>query len=147
MPYFKRGTCEQFLEFMDKVQAVIVGQNMTTRPQKVAFMRTVLKGDEYTYFNQYFTTVGNEDNVMFILGVQALTSHIFPQHALRMQKRYMWHYMRKPRDMKMRVYRNRVVELNNYLEQFPTAFNAAQKIDDDEVVDFLEFGTPNKYYC
>ena len=47
--------------------------------------------------------------------------------------------------MKVRVYRNRMVELNNYLEQFPTAFNAAQKIDDDELVDILEFGTPNKW--
>ena len=40
-------------------------------------------------------------------------------------------YMRKPRDMKMRVYRNRVVELNNYLERLPTVFNATQKIDED----------------
>ena len=78
MPYFKSGTCEQFLEFMDKVQAVIIVQNLTTRPQKVAFMRTVLKGDAYTYFNQYFMTVGNEDDAMFILGIQALTSYIFP---------------------------------------------------------------------
>ena len=72
---------------MDKVQAIIVAQNLTTGPQRVAFMRTVLKGDTYTYtyFNQYFTTVGN---VMFILGVQALMSHIFPQRALHMQKRY-----------------------------------------------------------
>ena len=62
-------------------------------------MRTVLKGDACTYFNQYFMTVGNEDDVTFILGVQALTSHIFPQRALRMQKRYMRHYMRKPLDM------------------------------------------------
>ena len=75
--YFKSGTWEQYLEFMDKVQAVIIGQKLTTGPQRVAFMRTVLKGDAYTYFNQYFTTVGNEDDVMFILGVQALTSHIF----------------------------------------------------------------------
>ena len=130
---------------MDKVQAVIVGQNLTTGPQKVAFMRTVLKGDAYTYLNQYFTTVSNEDDATFVLDVQALTSHIFPQRALRMQKRNMQHYMRKPRDMKMRVYRNPVVELNNYLEQFPTAFSAAQKIDDDEVVDILKFGTPNKW--
>ena len=121
VPYFKSGTCEQFLEFMDKVQAIIIGQNLTTGPQRGAFMRTVLKGDAYTYFNQYFTTVGNEDDVTFILGIQALTSHIFPQRALRMQKRYMRHYMRKPRDMKMRVYRIQVVELNNYLERFPTA--------------------------
>ena len=104
-------------------------------------MRTVLKGDAYTYFSQYFTT----DDAMFVLGVQALTSHIFPQRALRMQKRYMRRYMRKPRDMTMRVYRNRVVELNNYLEWFPTVFNATQKIDDDEIVDILEFGTPNKW--
>ena len=47
--------------------------------------------------------------------------------------------------MKMRVYRNRVVELNNYLERFPTVFNATQKIDEDEIVDILEFGTPNKW--
>ena len=116
VPNFKSGTCEQFLEFMDKVQAVIVGHNLTTGPQKVAFLRTVLKGDAYTYFFQYFVTVGNEDDVIFMVGVQALTSHIFPQRALRMQKCYMHHYMRKSRDMKMHVYRNRVVELNNYLE-------------------------------
>ena len=130
---------------MHKVQAVIIGQNLTMGPQRVAFMRMVLKGDAYTYFNQYFTTVGNEDDVMFILGIQALTSHIFPQRALRMQKRYMRLYMRKPRDMKMRVYRNRVVELNNYLERFPTVFISTQKIDDDEIVDILELGTPNKW--
>ena len=106
MLYFKSGTCEQFLEFMDKVQAVTIRQNLTTGPQRVAFMRTVLKGDAYTYFNQYFTTVGNEDDVTFILGIQALTSHIFPQCALHMQKCYMRRYMRKPRDMKMWVYRN-----------------------------------------
>ena len=73
VPYFKSGTCEQFLEFMDKVQAVIVGQNLTTGPQKVAFMRMVLKGD--AYFNQYFKMVGNEDDAMFVLGVQLATAH------------------------------------------------------------------------
>ena len=93
VPYFKRGTCEQFLEVMDKVEAIIIGQNLTTGPQRVAFMRTVLKGDAYTYFNQYFTMVSNEDDVTFILGLQALTSHIFPQRALRTQKRYMRRYM------------------------------------------------------
>ena len=111
---------------MDKVQAVIIGQNLTTGPQRVAFMQTVLKGDAYMYFNQYFTMGDNEVDAMFILGLQALTSHNFPQRALRMQKCYMRHYMRKPRDMKMWVYRNRVVELNNYLEQFPTVFSHSE---------------------
>ena len=57
VPYFKSGTCDQFLEFVDKVQAVIVGQNLTKGSQRVAFMRMVLKGDAYTYFNQYFTAM------------------------------------------------------------------------------------------
>ena len=34
VPYFKSGTCEQYLEFMDKVQAVIIRQNLTTGPQR-----------------------------------------------------------------------------------------------------------------
>ena len=38
VPYFKSGTCEQYLEFMDKVQAMIIRQNLTMGPQRVAFM-------------------------------------------------------------------------------------------------------------
>ena len=78
MPYFKSGTCEQSLEFIDKVQLVFIRQNLTTGPQKVAFMRTSLKGDAYTYFIWYFVMVGNEDNAMFVLASQALMSHISP---------------------------------------------------------------------
>ena len=91
---------------MDKVQAIIIGQNLTTGPQRVMFMQMVLKGNMYMYFNQYFMLFGNEDDVTFILGVQALTSHIFPQCALHMQKCYVQHYMHKLHDMKMRVYHN-----------------------------------------
>ena len=69
VPYFKSGTCEQFL---DKVQAVVVGQNLTTGPQRVAFMRTLLKGDVYTYFNQYFMTVSNEDVCDIYFGSSSL---------------------------------------------------------------------------
>ena len=145
VPYFKSGSCEQFFDFLDKVLAVFLGQNLTTGPQKVAFMRTVLKGDALTHFNQYFLTAGNEENDTFDLAVRSLITHIFPLRALRIQKRYMRRYMRKPRDMKMRTYRNRVVELNNYLARFPSNFNDAQKIDDEEIVDILEFGTPNKW--
>jgi hypothetical protein len=42
VPYFKSSSCKQFFDFLDKVLAVFLGQNLTTGPQKVAFMRTVL---------------------------------------------------------------------------------------------------------
>jgi hypothetical protein len=58
VPCFKGGTCEQFLEFINKTQAVIVGQNLTTGPQKVAFMKMVLKGNALAHFAQYFVTAG-----------------------------------------------------------------------------------------
>ena len=124
---------------------MFLGQNLTTGPQKVAFMRTVLKGDALSNFTQYFLTAGNEENDTFDLAIRSLITHIFPLRALRIQKRYMRRYMRKPREMKMRTYRNRVIELNNYLVMFPSNFNDAQKIDEEEIVDILEFGTPNKW--
>ena len=145
VPYFKSGTCKQFLDFYDKVQAVFVGQNLTTGPQKVAFMRTVLKGDAATHLIQYFLSAGNKESDTFKLCIRSLITHIFPLRALRIQKRYMRLYMRKPREMKMREYRNRVVELKNYLARFPSNFSDDQKIEDEELVDILEFGTPNKW--
>ena len=133
------------IDFSDKVLAVFLGQNLTTGPQKVAFMRTVLKGDALSHFSQYFLTAESENNDTFEASICSLITHIFPLRALRIQKRYMRWYMRNPRDMKMRTYCNRVIELNNYLARFPSNFNDAQKIDEEELVDILEFGTPNKW--
>jgi hypothetical protein len=60
--YFKSGTCKQFLNFFDKVLAMFLGQNLTTGPQKVAFiLRSVVKGDALSNFIQYFLTASNED--------------------------------------------------------------------------------------
>jgi hypothetical protein len=145
VPYFKQGTCEEFLEFQEKVNAVIVGQNMTTAAARFAFMRTILQGDAHAYFNQVAQeeaeqTLESYDNCM-----ESLTTHIFPQRALRKQKRYMRRHMRKPYDMPMRIYRNRVVELNNYLASFPGSFNAEQKLEEEEIIDILEFGIPKTW--
>jgi hypothetical protein len=71
---------------------------------------------------EYFLTAGNEDNATYEAGIRSLITHIFPVRALRIQKRYMRRYMRKPREMKMRAYRNQVIELNNYLAKFPSNF-------------------------
>jgi hypothetical protein len=145
VPYFKGGTCEQFLEFLDKVQAVIVGQNLTTGSQKVAFMRIILKGDTLAHFAQFFVTAGNEDNATYEECICSLTTHVFPQFALRTQTQFMSQALRKPHDMKMRAYRNRMIEINNYLARFPPKFNDRQKKTEGELVDILHAGTPKKW--
>jgi hypothetical protein len=143
--YLKGGTWEQFLEFTDKVQAVIVGQNLTTGPQKVAFMRMVLKGDTLAHFAQFFVTAGNKDNATYEDSIHSLTTHVFPQFALRTQTQFMSQLMHKPRDMKMRVYRNRMIEMNNYMARFAPAFNDTQKKTEGELLDILDAGTPKKW--
>ena len=76
VPYFKGGTCEQFLEFIDKTQAVIVGQNLTEGPQKVAFMRMALKGDALAHFALFFVAAGNEDNITYEESIRSLITHV-----------------------------------------------------------------------
>jgi hypothetical protein len=145
VPYFKAGTCESFLDFCDKTKSVFIGQNMTTGPQKYTFFRSMLKGDALATFNNAAVVTGAETNPNFELCLRELAKNVFPKRALRIQKRYMRRYMRKPREMKMREYRNRVIELNGYLERFPNSFNAAQKLEEEEITDILEFGTPKTW--
>ena len=49
--------------------------------------------------------------------------------------------MRKPRELKTRLYVARVTELNNYLNQFPP-YAADQSIPQDELMDIFEFSMP-----
>jgi hypothetical protein len=142
IPYFKQGSCEEFLE---KVNAVIVGQNMMTAGALFVFMRTILQGYAHAYFHQAALVEEEQTLESFDNCVQALTTHIFPQHALCKQKQYMHCHMRKPWDMTMRIYRNRVVELNNYLAHFPGSFNVEQKLEEEEIINILEFGVPLKW--
>ena len=85
VPYFKSGTCEQFLEFIDKTQAFIVRQNLTEGPQKVAFMRTALKGDALAHFAQFFVAAGNEDNFKYEESIRSLL-HMCSRSSLVVHK-------------------------------------------------------------
>jgi hypothetical protein len=53
-------------------------------------------------------------------------------------------YLRKPRDMTTREFAARVSELNQYLKQFPP-FEYNQELDEDEIIDILEFGIPHSW--
>ena len=55
--------------------------------------------------------------------------------------------LRKPRNMLIRIYVNRVLELNDQLESFPGTGNDVNgtKLPEDEVLDLLEFGIPDSW--
>lgn len=155
VPYFKDGSPEELLVFLKLFDKVVQGQNLTTGPQKYAMMKDLLKGHALSYWNHQATAVGTETNQNFELMKKYLIFKIFPRRALRLQKRYLRRYLRKPRDVQMRSVHTRVVELNDYLESFPNGktndqgvplgFSANQKLDDDELADILEYGCPGSW--
>jgi hypothetical protein len=95
-------------------------------------------------FNTGATEHGNETNNNFIVSLQALTTHIFPQRSLAFRKRYISCHMRKPRERNTREITARVAELNAYLEDLPP-FEDNQELDNIEIMDILENGVPNTW--
>lgn len=144
VPYFRAGSCEDILHLEDKVRAVVIGQGLTTGPQKFAFIRQVLKGDALAHWTSTATGKPETDDT-FLACWQALLVHVFPFRALETQRRFLRRYLRKPFSEKFRAYKNRLVDMNNDLARFPPNFNATQKLDVDELIDILQFGMPNKW--
>ena len=141
IPYYGSGTPEQWLKFTRDLNRVLIGQSITTGPPKYAMARRLLEGDALAKFNERATANGNETNEHFVTTLREVTTHVFPKKALALQKRYMRRFMRKPRELKTRLYVARVTELNNYLKQFPP-FADDQSIPQDELMDIFEFSMP-----
>jgi hypothetical protein len=145
VPFFEAGTPEEVIDFVVDVERVITGLNMTNGPPKYAQMRRLLRGDALAAFDSAATEAGNETNANYVTSVRGFVTHFFPPRALAVQKRVMRRFMRKPTDMKMRKYQNRVEEMNRKLARFPPNFNDDQKLADDELIDISEFGIPNAW--
>lgn len=142
--FFRTGAPEEWLLFQRDLNRVLTGQNITTGPQKFTMIRRLITGDTLAVFNNAAQEHGNETNATFLQCLQDVTTHIFPQRALSFQKRYMRRYMRKPKDMTTREFAARISELNQYLKQFPP-FEDNQEIDEEEIIDIIEFGIPHSW--
>ena len=121
IPYFSTGTAEQWIMFLKNLNQAITGQGLTTGPMKYALTKRLLKGDALACFNASAIKHDTETNEHFKLVIEDLTKHIFPRLSLQMQKRWMRRYVRKPHDVAFCQHAARVVEINDYLPQFPPA--------------------------
>jgi hypothetical protein len=149
VPYFSTGTCEEWLKFRANVEKVLLGQHVTTGPAKFLVARRLLTGDALSVFNAALEESGaNETNASFEACMDALARHVFPKRASQLQKRYMRRFIRKPAGMTTKQFAARLVELNAYLPKFPTAAPGqatVAKLEDDEIVDIMEFGVPRSW--
>lgn len=142
--FFRTGTPEEWLLFQRDLNRVFTAQNITTVPQKLTMIRLLITGDTLAVFNNDAAEHGYDTNATFLHCLQDVTNHIFPQRALSFQKRYMRRYLRKPKEMSTREFAARISELNQYLKQFPP-FEDNQEIDDEEIIDIIEFGIPSSW--
>ena len=148
IPYFRDGTPEQFLRFRKNLLKVFAGQNVTDGPGMFTIGRRLMDGDALSEFENFVTaeqltqTVNNFNRAM-----EAVAKHVFPAQAAKLQKRYLRRFVRKPLTMSVRKFVTRIQEINNYLPSFPPQVpgEPIQKLDDDEVIDLMEFGVPRAW--
>jgi len=141
VPYFRSGTPEEWLLTKKAIMKVITGQNITAGPGRFTMARRILEGDALAAFNAAATEQTGETVATFVICLDAVTKHVFPERSLQEQLRYMRRYLRKPRELKIREFQARVSELNGYLKEFPSA-EQDSGLDNDELKELLEFAIP-----
>jgi hypothetical protein len=146
VPFFSTGTCEEWLKFRENLLKVLSGQNVTTGPGKYVVTRRLLQGDALAAFENAATDLPTETNANFDEVLQAVTAHVFPKRAAQLQKRYMRRIVRKPAEMSTKMFAARIQELNNFLPLFPAINDViVTKLDEDEIVDVMEYGIPRSW--
>ena len=147
IPYYSTGMPEEWLRFERNLEKAFTGQNLTTGPQQYACLRRLLEGNALTVFDLKVAELGTQTTAHLQDILRALRREVFPQYALQQQKRFMRRSLRKPRNMSIRAYVNRVLELNDQLESFPgvNENDNGTKLPEDEVLDLLEFGLPETW--
>ena len=86
VPFFSAGTPEEWLKFMKNIQAVFVGQDVTTGPTQFAMAKALLKGDALSVFETSTLARGTMTVANFKSCLQDITTHVFPAKATQTQK-------------------------------------------------------------
>eukprot|EP00957_Ditylum_brightwellii_P082695 6288498-Ditylum_brightwellii.AAC.1 len=119
IPFFNKGTPEEWIKFRRELQAVLKGQNVMQGPTSYAVTKTLLKGDAPTVFEQAENTHGNQTLQNFDLCLDDMAKHVFLEKTGQTQKRYIWRNIHFSRGTTVKEWVAQVLELNDYLKDFP----------------------------
>eukprot|EP00957_Ditylum_brightwellii_P008094 613816-Ditylum_brightwellii.AAC.1 len=75
VPFFDKGTPEEWIKFRRGLQAVLKGQNVMQGPPSYAVIKTLLKGDALTVFEQAENTHSNHTLQKFDLCLDDVAKH------------------------------------------------------------------------
>eukprot|EP00957_Ditylum_brightwellii_P093067 7086313-Ditylum_brightwellii.AAC.1 len=93
VPFFDEGTPEKWIKFQRGLAAVLKGQNMTQGPASYVVVKTLLKGDALTVFEQAEIAQGNQTVPHFNKCLNDIAEHVFPEKVGQIQKHYMRRYI------------------------------------------------------
>jgi hypothetical protein len=148
LDYYGTGTPEEFLLYEKGLKKVMKGQGLIIGPDKFETTRRTLEGDALATFNDATLMQNDESIESYQKSMNVLKKHVFPARAMQMQKRWMRRFLRKPKDKTIREHVARVREINSYFPLYPMMDDAKKKpegLDDDELLDLLEYGCPNSW--
>eukprot|EP00957_Ditylum_brightwellii_P114689 8745879-Ditylum_brightwellii.AAC.2 len=89
VPFFDKGTPEEWIKFRHGLQAVLKGQNVTQGPPSYTVAKTLLKGNMLMVFKQAEITHGNQTVLHFKLCLDDVAKHVFPRKSGQTQKHCM----------------------------------------------------------
>ena len=119
---------------------------MSLVPASYAFIKTLLKGNALTVFQNSKASNGNQTMTNFESCLNELTAHLFPEKAAQLQKRYLRRYLTKSPELTIKRWVAQVLELNYYLKKFPAVNGVReQPVNDAEVMEILEYSVPSAY--
>eukprot|EP00957_Ditylum_brightwellii_P041733 3160479-Ditylum_brightwellii.AAC.1 len=138
--YYKVGTPEEWLQFVNDIAQVIKGQDIQDGKAAYSLMKSLLKRDVLQVFQKKEESQDVKDGPTFTKCCVAVTKHIFPKKAYKIQKKYMQN-IHKPLRLESYKWMSQMNKLNDYSVYFlvPEGMTAT-KIPCKEFVDILEDG-------
>ena len=124
------------------IERGLIGNAITTGPNKFCFTRTFLEGGALCIFDLKATELVQETAANLKIVLNHVVSYFGPNECLSKQKRYLRYKMTKPRKLTTRQYVGLVRDLNSRMAQLPPLFEDSQVLEESELVDFLANKAP-----
>ena len=108
------------------IEKGLIGNAITTGPNKYRFTKTFLKGEALRIFNLKATELVQETVPNLKISMNHVVTYFGPKECLSKHKRYLRYNMIKPRRLTMRQYVGLVRDLNSRMAQLPPLFEYSQ---------------------
>jgi hypothetical protein len=138
MRTFDKGTPQEWMELVTSLREIRQQNSVNGAHDHAATVAAVLKGDSRIAFEAAIEDAWTDPNAAALIPLTAdhvkeslcaVTTIVFPFHALETQKQWMNKYMKKPFDLSAKMMSTALSRINNYLPSFPDG-DASSKFTD-----------------